>query len=387
MDSFLQRSLLDVVKGLRQQGGGGGSSSSSAAAAASSAAEGRYLAQVLEEVRTEARSSDAGVKAVALQKLAYLHMLQGADMAWAAFHCVEAMASPRAAVKARGYEAAARSFRDDTQVALLATNLLRKDMAAAAGRSASTGGGWGGGSSSGTGGSEGGGGGAGVVRECALALNCLACVATPELARDLLPDVLALLGSSRALVRRRAVLSLLRLLRRHPGGLQVAAVRRLVERLDDSDPQVVSAAVSVLAELALAEPRPYLPLAPPLFRLLTASSSNGSGGGSGGSGSGGSSGGGGSGAGAGTTSTWVMIKLVKVFGALAPLEPRLGRKLAGPLAEIMRTTRAKSLLLECVRTATALAAPLPPGLVALAVEKLGALVEGRDPNLRYLALR
>ena len=43
------------------------------------------------------------------------------------------------------------------------------------------------------------------------------------------------------------------------------------------------------------------------------------------------------------------IKLVKVFGALAPLEPRLAKKLVEPLGRLVETTHAKSLL--CVNKA------------------------------------
>jgi len=44
---------------------------------------------------------------------------------------------------------------------------------------------------------------------------------------------------------------------------------RLREKLDDPDPAVVSCAVNVLVELAAHNPKGYLGLAPPLYRLLT----------------------------------------------------------------------------------------------------------------------
>ena len=66
---------------------------------------------------------------------------------------------------------------------------------------------------------------------------------------------------------------------------------RLTECLEDDDQTVVQAAVTVLSELAMHNPKTYLPLAPKFYKLLTTSSSN-----------------------------WMTIKLVKVMVALTPLD-------------------------------------------------------------------
>jgi Adaptin N terminal region len=50
----------------------------------------------------------------------------GYDMSWASFHVVEVMSSPKFHLKSVGYLAAAQSFRQDTDVLMLATNLLKK---------------------------------------------------------------------------------------------------------------------------------------------------------------------------------------------------------------------------------------------------------------------
>jgi hypothetical protein len=124
----------------------------------------------------------------------------------------------------------------------------------------------------------------------------------------------------------------------------------------DVEASVVGCAVNVLCHLVCSSSAPssYLPLAPPLFSLLTQSSN-----------------------------TWLVIKLVKLFGVLAPPEPRLAGKLAGPLMAILRHTPAKSLAYECVRTAIA-ALPDHPELTALCAHKLHVFIQDADPNLRYL---
>ena len=65
------------------------------------------------------------LKATALLKLVYLEML-GYDMSWASFHVLEVMSSPKYHQKRVGYLGAVQSFRPDTEVLMLATNLLKK---------------------------------------------------------------------------------------------------------------------------------------------------------------------------------------------------------------------------------------------------------------------
>ena len=65
------------------------------------------------------------LKATALLKLIYLEMV-GHDMSWASFHVLEVMSSPKYQLKRIGYLGAVQSFRPDTEVLMLATNLLKK---------------------------------------------------------------------------------------------------------------------------------------------------------------------------------------------------------------------------------------------------------------------
>jgi AP-3 complex subunit delta len=70
-------------------------------------------------------SNLVGLKATALLKLTYLEMF-GNDMSWAAFHVLEVMSSQNYPEKRIGYLAAIQSFRPDTEVLMLAENLLKK---------------------------------------------------------------------------------------------------------------------------------------------------------------------------------------------------------------------------------------------------------------------
>ena len=82
---------------------------------------------------------------------------------------------------------------------------------------------------------------------------------------------------------------------------------------------------------------------------------------------------------------WTLIKIVKLFGALTPLEPRLAKKLVDPLTNIINTTPAKSLLYECLNTVSYGMAK-QTGVLKLSLDKLKLFIEDRDQNLKYLGL-
>jgi AP-3 complex subunit delta-1 len=122
-----EKSLYDLIRGLRNHKGN----------------EKEYIQNSLKECRAEIRGKDMGqwlfqhttadkdwqdiidLKATALLKLVYLEMF-GHDMSWASFHVLEVMSSTKYLQKRVGYLGAVQSFRPDTEVLMLATNLLKK---------------------------------------------------------------------------------------------------------------------------------------------------------------------------------------------------------------------------------------------------------------------
>ncbi|KAI0076052.1 Adaptor protein complex AP-3 delta subunit [Panus rudis PR-1116 ss-1] len=306
-----ERTLQDLIRGLR----------------ANKQDEARFIAQALDEIRQEIRSKDMELKAGAVLKLTYLDML-GYDMAWASFHIVEVMSSSRIHLKSVGYLAAAQSFTQDTDVLMLTTNLLKKDFNSR-------------------------------PEDVAVSLNGYSSIVTPDLARDLSPDVIKMLTHSRAHIRKRAVIALYKSFMKYPEVLP-HAMARLRERLDDPDAGVVAATVNVLCEFGRHNAQEFLPLAPQLFHLLTTTSNN-----------------------------WVLIKIVKLFGYLTPHEPRLVRKLQPPITELISTTPAISLLYECVRTCIIggmLQGSSGNSLARTCVSKLATFLQDEDQNLKYIAL-
>ncbi|KAI7867159.1 adaptin N terminal region-domain-containing protein [Spinellus fusiger] len=246
-------------------------------------------------------------------------------MSWASFHMVEVMSSPKLLQKRIGYLAATQSFQQDTDVLMLTTNLIKKDLASS------------------------------TSLEIGIALNGLSQIVTPDLARDLCQDLVAMLNHSRPYIRKKVVLVLYKVFLKYPEALRLS-FSRVKEKLDDADPSVVSAVVSVVCELSRKNPKNYLSLAPQLYTLLTTSSNN-----------------------------WMLIKIIKLFASLTPLEPRLIKKLLPPLTSLIQTTPAMSLLYECIYTVITggfleAAGEASHSLAAACTNKLRKFLEDPDQN-------
>jgi AP-3 complex subunit delta-1 len=315
LERMFDKNLTDLVRGIRNNKEG----------------ESKYITQCLEEIKQELRQYNLSVKANAVAKLNYLQML-GYDISWAGFNVIEVMSSTKFTEKRIGYLAASQSFHQDTEVLMLATNMIRKDLSSTS------------------------------MYEAGLTLSSLSCFLSPDLARDLANDVMSLLTSTKPYLRKKGVLLLYKVFLRYPEALR-PAFPRLKEKLEDPDPGVQSAAVNVICELARKNPKNYLSLAPTFFKLMTSSTNN-----------------------------WMLIKIIKLFGALTPLEPRLGKKLIEPLTNLIHSTSAMSLLYECINTVIAVLISISTGMpnhaasIQLCVQKLRILIEDSDQNLKYLGL-
>ncbi|GFS35853.1 AP-3 complex subunit delta-1 [Nephila pilipes] len=315
LERIFDKNLTDLVRGIRNNKDN----------------ETKYIAQCIEEIKEELRQENISVKSNAVAKLTYLQML-GYDISWAAFNIIEVMSSTKFTFKRIGYLAASQSFHEDTEVLMLTTNMIRKDLNSQ------------------------------NMYDAGTSMSGFACFVTPDLARDLANDVMTLLSSTKPYLRKKAILLMYKIFLKFPEALR-PAFPRLKEKLEDPDPGVQSAAVNVICELARKNPKNYLSLAPVFFKLMTSSSNN-----------------------------WMLIKIIKLFGALTPLEPRLGKKLIEPLTNLIHSTSAMSLLYECINTVIAVLISISSGMpnhsasIQLCVQKLRILIEDSDQNLKYLGL-
>uniref|UniRef100_A0A8C3L2B5 AP-3 complex subunit delta-1 n=1 Tax=Chrysolophus pictus TaxID=9089 RepID=A0A8C3L2B5_CHRPC len=279
----------------------------------------KYISQCIDEIKQELKQDNIAVKANAVCKLTYLQML-GYDISWAAFNIIEVMSASKFTFKRIGYLAASQCFHEGTDVIMLTTNQIRKDLSSP------------------------------NQYDTGVALTGLSCFVTPDLARDLANDIMTLMSHTKPYIRKKAVLIMYKVFLKYPESLR-PAFPRLKEKLEDPDPGVQSAAVNVICELARRNPKNYLSLAPLFFKLMTSSTNN-----------------------------WVLIKIIKLFGALTPLEPRLGKKLIEPLTNLIHRY-VWQVLLCSLRVAWPFFFPFQ-----LCVQKLRILIEDSDQNLKYLGL-
>ena len=316
---MFEKSLVDLIRGLRSHKGN----------------ENEYINGALRECRAEIRSQDMDVKATAMLKLIYLEMF-GHDMSWASFNVLEVMSSSKHMQKRVGYLAAVQSFRTDTEVLMLATNLLKKDLSSPS------------------------------IPTLSLPLVTLPHIVTSSLAISLLTDLLPRLSHSQPAVRKKTIVTLYRLALVYPETLRVAWPKIKERLMDEQENSSVTAAViNVVCELGWRRPQEFLPLAPRLFELLIEGGNN-----------------------------WMAIKIIKLFATLTPLEPRLVKKLVRPLTNLIQSTSAMSLLYECI------SGIIQGGILEstdgssegdevanICIGKLrGLIVVEGDPNLKYVAL-
>ncbi|KAI9663503.1 MAG: AP-3 complex subunit delta [Alyxoria varia] len=316
---MFEKSLYDLIRGLRNHKGN----------------ERAYIQDCLRECRREIKSQDMDLKATALLKLTYLEMY-GHDMSWASFNVLEVMSSPKYPQKRAGYLGAVQSFRPDTEVLMLAENLLKKDLVSPSHPTIS------------------------------LPLIAIPHVISPSMANSLLSDLLPRLSHSHQSIRKKTIVTLYRLALVYPETLRPAWPKIKDRLLDESeDSSVTATAVNVVCELGWRRPQDFLPLSPRLFELLVEGNNN-----------------------------WQAIKIIKLFAHLTPLEPRLIRKLLPPLTTIIKQTPAMSLLYECINGIIqggifegASGTSEGDDVARLCVNKLrGMLVIEGDPNLKYVAL-
>uniref|UniRef100_A0A8C6Q6I5 AP-3 complex subunit delta-1 n=1 Tax=Nothobranchius furzeri TaxID=105023 RepID=A0A8C6Q6I5_NOTFU len=330
IDRMFDKNLQDLVRGIRNH----------------KEDEAKYISTCIDEIKQELKQDNIAVKANAVCKLTYLQML-GYDVSWAAFNIVEVMSSSKFTYKRIGYLAASQCFHESTDVIMLTTNQIRKDLSSP------------------------------NQYDTGVALTGLSCFVTPDLARDLANDIMTLMSHTKPYIRKKAVLIMYKVFLKYPESLR-PAFPRLKEKLEDPDPGVQSAAVNVICELARRNPKNYLSLAPLFFKLMTSSTNN-----------------------------WVLIKIIKLFGALTPLEPRLGKKLIEPLTNLIHRIylffsqilhHLSAITLVCfswliaflffITVLISLSSGMPnhSASIQLCVQKLRILIEDSDQNLKYLGL-
>ncbi|SCU88098.1 LAMI_0D08768g1_1 [Lachancea mirantina] len=314
---FFEKSLKDLIKGIR---------------AHSETPEqlGQFLSQALSECREEVNSAEFNLKTNAVLKLTYLEMY-GYDMSWANFHILEVMSSNKIQQKRVGYLAASQSFYKDSDILMLATNLLKKDLKYD---------------------------GLNDKVKMGIALSGLSTMVTSSLARDLCDDLISMLSSNRPYIRKKAIAALFKVFLDFPEALR-DNFESFVARLEDEDSSVVSATISVICELSKKNPVPFIPLSPLFYEMLINIDNN-----------------------------WIIIRLLKLFTNLSQVESKLKPKLLPKILELMDLTSATSVIYESINCIVkgGMLGDTDLDTAMNCLEQITKFCNSNDPNLRYVSV-
>ncbi|QRG39416.1 hypothetical protein FDK38_003858 [Candidozyma auris] len=270
-----EKSLTDLIKGIRAHYKESPENLS------------EFLDSAIEECKNELATTDLEVKATAVLKLAYLEMY-GFDMSWCNFQILEIMSSSKFQQKRIGYLAAMQSFKSEKDLLILATNQFKKDLNSH------------------------------NHVEIGLALSGIATIVTPNLAQDIVDDILVKLTHSKAYIRKKAILALFKIFLQYPESLRTS-LPRVIEKLDDDDVAVVSATITVICEISKKNPNIFIAYLPKFFSILEDTQNN-----------------------------WLIIRILKLFQSLSKVEPRMKKKILPSIIKLMEKTDATSLVYECI---------------------------------------
>lgn len=313
-----EKSLSDLIKGIRAQ------SKDSPEALLT------FLTNAIQECKDELVTTDLEVKATAVLKLAYLEMY-GFDMSWCNFHILEVMSSLKFQQKRIGYLAATQSFKSEQDLLILATNQFKKDLNSH------------------------------NHIEVGLALSGIATIVTPNLAKDIVDDIVMKLTHSKPYIRKKAVLALFKVFLQYPESWK-GALPRVVEKLDDPDVSVVSATITVVCEISKKHPNFFIGYLPKFFTILEDTSNN-----------------------------WLIIRILKLFQSLLKIEPRMKKRIMPSIVSLMSKTDATSLIYECINCIVDGGMISPDSsrdkdVAKMCIDHLLKFFHQNDANLRFVGL-
>lgn len=314
----MEKSLSDLIKGIR------------AHSKESPESLLDFLNVAVNECRDELSTTDLEVKATAVLKLTYLEMY-GFDMSWCNFHILEVMSSAKFQQKRIGYLAAIQALKSEPELLILATNQFKKDLNCP------------------------------NHVEAGLALSGIATIVSPALAKDILDDVVIKLSHSKPYIRKKAVLALFKVFLQYPESLR-STLPRVIEKLDDEDISVVSAAITIICEISKKSPAIFVAYLPKFFAILERTSNN-----------------------------WLIIRILKLFQSLLRIEPRMKKRIMPSILALLAQTDASSLVYECINCIVnggmiSSGSSKDKDVAKICIDHLMKFFETRDSNLKFVGL-
>lgn len=263
-------------------------------------------------------------KAIMIPQIILLNIL-GYDTSFADFMILDVMSSEDYSLKRICYTAAGFIWSPTSEVVMMATNRIHKDLTNLDSIISSS------------------------------VMNGLASYLSPSISQYIANDIIGLMSSSKPQTRQRAACTFYTICIHYPDALP-AGISVLSNLLKDPDASVQFTCLSVIFEFCKLNPSNFLKLIPALHALAENSKSN-----------------------------WCMLKLISIFRLLCSVEPRLPKKLVGIFSNILENSSSITVLFECIKTIVSV--PIAnTTLLTYAAQRLQSFLEHQDPNLSFLCL-
>ncbi|OHS94768.1 Adaptin N terminal region family protein [Tritrichomonas foetus] len=283
-----------------------------------------YVSDLFAQLQNELHDENPEVRADAVQQLVFLRAM-GHDTAWADFAVLEVMSIENYSCKRIAYTSASQSWQPHSDVVLMATNRIIKDLTS------------------------------NNHFFTSLVLSSVTPFLSNQLAQDIASDVILQLNSSKSSIRQKAAVTFYHICLKFPDALR-PGFASLRARLDDEDISVVFSTLTVMCELCYMNPKNFIGFIPKLFKMLNSCSHS-----------------------------WVTLRVLTLLRTLSSVEPRLPKKLIQPLTIVLETTPSVFVMYECVKAIIEI--PISnQNLLAAATYRLQSFLHVPDSNLRFLCL-
>lgn len=259
---------------------------------------------------------------IAARQVIFVNMI-GYQSSWAEFPLLEVISSEDFTAKRAAYVAASQIWQPNSDVVLMATNQIRRDLE----------------------GSQ--------HLIISVVLSAVTSFMSPLLAQHIAGDVIKLMKSSKAQVKLKAIPCFLSVCLQYPNALN-EGFPTLRSLLDDSERNVLMTTLSVFHELCMTNPSNFIQMIPKFFSMFQKKLGN-----------------------------WIDVKLIQILTILCRAEPRLKKKLVEPYTRVMESGKCVTVVYEVARSISELEID-DPTLIQVAISRVEKYVYDSDQDLRSL---
>ncbi|EAX95812.1 Adaptin N terminal region family protein [Trichomonas vaginalis G3] len=282
------------------------------------------MVEILAKLQDQFKSFRSTPKMDAAQVIIFIGM-NGYDTVWSDFNILDVMSIDNYSAKRIAYTAAEFLWTASSEVCLMATNRIARDLTSK------------------------------DPLVCSCVLSSIPNYLTQPIAMHIANDVVSMMSSSKIYVRQKAITTFYHICCHYPDALK-AGFSALKLGLDDVDKGVVYATVTVFHMFCLLFPQQFTQLIPKFFKMLETTNVN-----------------------------WIRLRLIQILTLLNTVEPRTAKKLIPLYSNIMDTVTSPNVIFEVVNSILQMGLA-DSTLISLATQTIEKYIHSTDENLRFLGL-